>query len=94
MSYDYSDFSNYSLKDTIGEGNFGKVKLGIFKPTGEEFAIKILNKKEYKQKKKKSILNENEIIKQFNHINVIYVYQIIDLKDEYFIVMILSNIKD
>ena len=87
MSYDYSDFSNYSLKDTIGEGNFGKVKLGIFKPTGEEFAIKILNKKEYKQKKKKSILNENEIIKQFNHINVIYVYQIIETEENFYIIM-------
>ena len=87
MSYDYSDFSNYSLKDTIGEGNFGKVKLAIFIPTGNKFAVKILNKKKLKDKMKKSILNENEIIKKFNHINVIYVYQIIDLKDEYFIVM-------
>ncbi len=45
MSIDYSDFSNYTLKDTIGEGNFGKVKLAIFNPTGEEFAVKVLNKK-------------------------------------------------
>ena len=42
---DYSNISNYEIKDTIGEGNFGKVKLAIFKSTGEEFAVKILNKK-------------------------------------------------
>ena len=45
MSQDYLEIKNYSFKKDIGEGNFGKVKLGIFKPTGEEFAIKILNKR-------------------------------------------------
>ena len=78
MLYDYSNLSNYSLKDTIGEGNFGKVKLAIFIPTKEEFAVKILNKKRLKEKMKKSIFNEIEIIKKLNHINVIYVYQIIE----------------
>ena len=32
MSNSYSDISNYEFKKDIGEGNFGKVKLGIFKP--------------------------------------------------------------
>ena len=44
MSHDYSEIKNYSFKNDIGEGTFGKVKLGIFKPTGEEFAIKFLKK--------------------------------------------------
>jgi 5'-AMP-activated protein kinase catalytic alpha subunit len=30
---------------TIGEGTFGKVKLGIHIPTNEQVAIKILDKK-------------------------------------------------
>ena len=45
MSDDYCEINNYILKENIGEGNFGKVKLGVYKPTGEEFAIKIMNKK-------------------------------------------------
>ncbi len=45
MSNDYLNISYYILKDKIGEGNFGKVKLWIFNPTGEEFAVKVLNKK-------------------------------------------------
>ena len=55
MSIDYSDFSNYTLKDTIGEGNFGKVKLAIFNPTGEEFAVKVLNKKKNQRKNEQCI---------------------------------------
>ena len=87
MSNDYSNISNYTLKDTIGEGNFGKVKLAIFNPTGEEFAVKILNKKKIKEKMNNVFFNENEIIKKFNHINVIYVYQLIELPEDYYIIM-------
>ena len=68
----YSNIKNYILKDDIGEGNFGKVKLGVFKNTGEEFAIKILNKKKIKIKMKNTVFKENDIIKRFNHVNYFY----------------------
>ena len=87
MSHNYLDIRNYSFKKDIGEGNFGKVKLGIFKPTGEEFAIKILNKNKIKIKMKNSIFKENEIITRFNHINVVYVFQILEDPQNYFIIM-------
>lgn len=35
---------NYKLGETIGEGTFGKVKLGVHVLTGERVAIKILVK--------------------------------------------------
>ena len=35
---------NYQIEKTIGEGTFGKVKLGIHIPTEEKVAIKILEK--------------------------------------------------
>ena len=35
---------NYRIEKTIGEGTFGKVKLGIHIPTEEQVAIKILEK--------------------------------------------------
>ncbi len=83
----YLDISNYVFQKDIGEGNFGKVKLGIFKPTGEEFAIKILNKNKIKIKMKNSIFKENEIITRFNHINVVYVFHILEDVQNYYIIM-------
>jgi serine/threonine protein kinase len=74
---DYSSINNYLLKEDIGQGNFGKVKLGIFKKTGEEFAIKIIDKDKVKKKMKNILFKENEIITKFNHINIVYVFQII-----------------
>ena len=87
MSNDYSDINNYIMKKDLGEGNFGKVKLAIFEPTGEEFAIKILNKKKIKKQMKKQIIREKEIITKLNHINIVTVYTIIDTKEDYYIVM-------
>ena len=79
--------SDFILSKDIGEGYFGKVKLGIFKPTNEKYAIKIINKKLMKIKMKKSKFKEIDITKKFNHINVIYVYKVIDTPENYYIVM-------
>ena len=87
MTEEYNEINNYILKEDIGKGNFGKVKLGIYKQTNEEFAIKIINKKMIKIKMKNVIFQENEIITKFNHINVIYVYHIIDTPENYYIIM-------
>lgn len=39
---------NYIVGKAIGEGTFGKVKLGIHIPTGEKVAVKILEKSKIK----------------------------------------------
>ena len=88
---DYLLINNYEFKKDIGEGNFGKVKLGVFKKTGEEFAIKIINKDKIKQKMKNVLFKENEIITKFNHINIVYVFQIIEEKNDIYIIMEYCN---
>ena len=88
---DYLLINNYELKENIGEGNFGKVKLGIFKKTGEEFAIKIINKDKIKKQMKNILFKENEIITKFNHINVVYVFQIIEDEKNIYIIMEYCN---
>ena len=87
MSYNYSDINNYEFLKTIGEGNFAKVKLSIFKPTKEEFAIKIINKKILKQKMKSTNFRENEIISKLKHPNIIKVISILEDFDNYYIIM-------
>ena len=81
------EIEDYILKEDIGEGNFGKVKLGISKTTGEKYAIKIINKEQIKKKMKNKIFRENEVITKFNHINVIFVFQIIEDPENYYIIM-------
>ena len=87
MSEAYTDINNYEFKKTIGEGYFAKVKLSIFKPTNEEFAIKIINKKKLKQKMRNTLFRETEIISKLKHQNIITVIQIIEDKENYYIVM-------
>ena len=85
--YKYIQIKNYILKEDIGEGNFGKVKLGVSKTTDEEYAIKIINKDQIKIKMKNKIFRENEFITKFNHINVIFVFEIIEDPENYYIIM-------
>ena len=79
--------NDFELKDDIGEGNFGKVKFCIYKKTGEEYAVKIINKKKIKDKMKNSFFKENEIATKFNHINVIYVFRIFEDAENFYLVM-------
>ena len=79
--------NNYILKEEIGEGNFGKMKLGIYKPTGQKYAVKILNKEIIKQKMQNVDFHENEIITKFNHINVINIFELIEDEENYYIIM-------
>lgn len=86
-SEDYSNLKNYKFKETIGEGTFGKVKKVLFIPTQEIFAVKIINKKILKKKMENIVFKELDIIKKFNHFNVIYVYEIIEDIENYYIIM-------
>ena len=81
------DISNYSFIKNIGEGNFGKVKLGVNKKTGENYAIKIMSKERIKTQIGKKLIPEIEISKIFNHRNVIHVYKILEDESNYYIIM-------
>lgn len=78
----------YLLKTNLGEGTFGKVKLGIYIKNGEKVAIKIINKKKLKQKNDQIHLKrEIDLLQKLNHINIISVYEIFENIDNYYIVM-------
>ena len=59
MTEVYSELNNFSFKEDIDQGNFGKVKLAIYKPTNKRFAIKIINKNMIKIKMRNIIFKEN-----------------------------------
>lgn len=42
--HDSRQVGNYVLSKTLGEGTFGKVKLGVHSLTGEQVAVKVLEK--------------------------------------------------
>lgn len=68
---------NYRIEKTIGEGTFGKVKLGIHIPTEEQVAIKILEKDRIQDKEDlERISREINILKKLNHPNIIKIYDV------------------
>ena len=79
---------NYFIKNTIGSGNFGKVKAGIYIPTGEKVAIKIIEKSKIKEKDDLIRLErELEMLSKFEHPNIIMVSEIFENENNYYIVM-------
>ena len=78
---------NYLIKQTIGEETFGKVKLGIYLPTGDKVTIKILEKNLLGIEDKIFILRKFDILVKLMHRNVILIKEIFETYDNYYIVM-------
>ena len=80
--------NNYIIKQTIGKGTFGKVKLGIYVPTNEKVAIKILEKSKMVEKDDfERVGREMSIIQSLHHQNVIKIQDIFENEDNFYIVM-------
>jgi len=87
MSDSEEKISDYIFEKDIGEGNFGKVKLGTNKKTKEQFAIKIMSKEKIQNQLQREFIPEIEISKKFNHKNVIQVHSIIEDEKNYYLIM-------
>ena len=78
---------DYLIKETIGEGTFSKVKLGINIYTGQKVAIKILNKiKLIEEEGITRVLREIKISSELNHPNIIKIFKILE-DNKYFLVV-------
>ena len=85
---DNYQIGGYLIKNNLGEGTFGKVKLGIYIKTGEKVAIKIIDKRKLIEKNDQIHLKrEIDLLQKLNHINIISVYEIFENIDNYYIVM-------
>ena len=79
---------NYLIKKTLGQGTFGKVKLGIYLPSQEKVAIKILEKDRILEKDDEiRVKREFDMLALFNNPNVILVAEIFESADSYYSVM-------
>ena len=80
---------HYVLGQTIGQGSFGKVKLGVHEITGHKVAVKILNrlKMSTKQNVDKKIKREIRILKLLRHPHIIRLYEVIETPTDIFMIM-------
>ena len=69
---------HYTLGKSIGEGTFGKVKLGHHSLTNEKVAVKILEKERIKDVSDvERVAREIHILKLIRHPNIIQLYEVI-----------------
>lgn len=83
---DINDF--YYIKDEIGHGKFGEVRVGASKVNGNDVAIKIISKKEMEREDKELIKTEIEIMKICQHPNIIRLLDVFE--DEQYIYLIME----
>jgi hypothetical protein len=74
--FDLNDI--YDVRDSIGNGKFGVVKLGFHKQSGRKVAIKIMNKKEMTVPDLDLVRIEIEILKICQHPNIIQLYDVFE----------------
>mmetsp|Transcript_29035 Transcript_29035/g.51943 ORF Transcript_29035/g.51943 Transcript_29035/m.51943 type:complete len:477 (+) Transcript_29035:2223-3653(+) len=79
---------HYLLGKSIGEGTFGKVKLGTQVLTGERVAIKVLEKQRILDVSDvERVAREIHILKQIRHPNIIQLYEIIETPKQLYLIM-------
>ena len=77
----------YDIKQKLGKGKFGLVKLGINKQTKEKFAVKIMNKNNMDSSDLELVRTEIEILKICQHPYIIKLYDIFENVDYIYIIM-------
>ena len=84
---DLTGIGDYVFDRTVGEGQFGKVKLATHKLSGMRVAIKIVNKLKLTADTLRMVRREVAIMKMLRHPNIIRLYEVIDTPELLFLVM-------
>ena len=77
----------YDVKNKLGSGKFGLVKLGIDKKTGQKVAIKIMKKSSMDSSDLELVRTEIEILKICQHPYIIRLYNVFENPDYLYIIM-------
>ncbi|KAF7360239.1 Non-specific serine/threonine protein kinase [Mycena venus] len=77
-------FGAYYMLQTLGEGEFGKVKLGIHSKYGDEVAVKLIRRDAVvNEAKMAKIAREIEILDMLKHPNIVRLYDVFET-DKFF----------
>eukprot|EP01006_Ploeotia_vitrea_P006548 TRINITY_DN13714_c0_g1_i1.p1 TRINITY_DN13714_c0_g1~~TRINITY_DN13714_c0_g1_i1.p1 ORF type:complete len:495 (-),score=59.01 TRINITY_DN13714_c0_g1_i1:125-1609(-) len=77
----------YSIEEALGSGSYAEVYRCTHKKTGQNYAVKIINKAKAGPKGIKTTQNEVEILKALNHPNVINVKDYFESNSSMYIVL-------
>eukprot|EP00922_Rhytidocystis_sp_ex-Travisia-forbesii_P065500 GHVS01097320.1.p1 GENE.GHVS01097320.1~~GHVS01097320.1.p1 ORF type:complete len:504 (-),score=61.19 GHVS01097320.1:558-2069(-) len=77
----------YKGQKVLGKGSFGEVILCRDKITGQECAVKVISKRQVKQKTDKdSLLREVQLLKELDHPNIMKLYEVFEDSGYYYLV--------
>ena len=77
----------YEIKQVLGKGKFGLVKLGVHRGSGRKVAIKIINKKLVSAIDVQQVKTEIDILKIAKHPNIIQLYDVFENENYIYIIM-------
>ncbi|KAJ3177552.1 MAP/microtubule affinity-regulating kinase 4 [Gaertneriomyces sp. JEL0708] len=78
----------WRLERSIGQGTYGKVRLGLDSTTGEKVAVKVIEKSQVQSQKQVSRLQrEIRFLRLLNHPHIVKVYDVVEHEDSIYIVM-------
>ena len=78
----------FIFEKKIGQGTFGKVMLAKDEITGEQVAIKILDKEKIlKEINKSKLEREIKILKILRHNNIVHLYNVVDTRIYLYLIM-------
>lgn len=79
---------DYQLRDKLGKGSYADVYLGIHKVTGAKFAIKTISKLNLTEPKLLAGLeSEIKIMKEYNHENIVKLYEYFSSEKNFYLVL-------
>ncbi|GFO00432.1 serine/threonine-protein kinase dclk3 [Plakobranchus ocellatus] len=86
VSSDDFIFERYDLGRKLGDGNFAVVRQSRKKETGQEFAVKVIDKAKLKGKEH-MVENEIDIMKDCNHTNIVRLFEEYETAERIYLVM-------
>ncbi|KAF9299002.1 NUAK SNF1-like kinase 1 [Linnemannia elongata] len=87
----YGEIQGYTYIGTIGQGNFGKVLLAENDITGEQVAVKILEKAQFKSEQQRlHATREARLMATLRHPNIVDVKTV--MEDDYRILIVMENL--